>query len=331
MISLRRVSLDDPTARALWAEQQGELFRRYGVEDIDADFAARVPPDGLITSLLAESEDGVPVGTALLRWSPFETGAGSAEIKRLYVRPDHRGHGHSRVLMGAIEAAAWHAGAIRLVLETGSQQPEAIALYERLGYGRMKPYGEYKDEPDSICFDRRLATRVLVLNGTIGAGKSATAAGVHDVLTERGARSAYVDADALCQAEPHPQDDPYNQALLFENLAGIGPNYRRAGYGYVVLARVVEDPDDRGRYSHAFGALGLPADVTIARVRAPQEVRMERIRQREPEGPWQNWGFARTIELEDSLDALDLDDVVVDNAGRPAKETAAELLAEIGW
>lgn len=331
MISLRQVPLDDPMARALWAEQQAELFRRYGVEDIDADFAAHVPADGLITSLVAETEDGTPVGTALLRWSPFETGAGSAEIKRLYVRPDHRGHGHSRVLMGAIEAAAWHAGAIRLVLETGTEQPEAIALYERLGYLRMKPYGEYKDEPGSICFDRRLATRVLVLNGTIGAGKSATAAGVHDVLTERGARSAYIDADALTQAAPHPVDDRYNQALLFENLASVGPNYRRAGYGFIVVSRVVEDPDDRGRYSRAFGALGLPADVTIARVRAPHEVRIERIRRREPAGPWQDWGFARTVELEDALDALDLDDVVVDNVGRTAKDTAAELLAEIGW
>jgi GNAT superfamily N-acetyltransferase/predicted kinase len=333
MISLRQVSLDDATARALWAEEWAELFRRYGVEDADTeiDFEASAPPEATITNLLAVDEDGAPVGTGMLVWSAYDTGAGSAEVKRVYVRPEHRGHGHSRVIMGALEHAGWRAGAVRLVLETGTAQPEALSLYERTGYSPIPPYGPYREDERSRCFAKELPTRVLIINGTIGAGKSSVAVGVHDVLTERGARSACIDADALCQAQPHAVDDRHNQALLFQNLAGVGPNYRRAGFGYVVLARVVEDPDDRGRYSRAFGTRGLPADVTIARVTAPQEVRMQRIRAREPEGPSQDWGFARTIELEDALDALDLDDVTVDNVGRSAKDTAAELLAEIGW
>lgn len=331
MITVEAVALDDPRARALWDEQQAELFERYGEPDIDSDFADHLGPDGLITSVLALGAGGEPVGTGLIRWSPYDTGPGSVEVKRLYVRPEHRGHGHSRVIMGALEATARRAGAVRIVLETGTQQPEAIALYEGLGYARIKPYGAYKDAPDSVCFAQPLATRVLVLNGTIGAGKTSTAAGCHDVLTERGARSAYIDGDYLCQAEPANPADPFNQELLFANLAAVGPVYRRAGYGLIIVARVVEDPDDRARYSRAFGSAGLAAEVAIARVTAPEDLRMDRIRAREPEGYWQNRLTARTVELEDALDSYGLDDVVIENTGRPAKDTAEELLAQIGW
>ena len=123
------------------------------------------------------SEQDEPVGTGLLRWSPFASGAGSVEVKRLYVRPEHRGHGHSRVIMGALEHAAARAGAVRIVLETGVEQPEAIALYERIGYSRIPGYGEYMDDPRSVCFAKDLPTRVLVVNGTIGAGKTSVAEG----------------------------------------------------------------------------------------------------------------------------------------------------------
>jgi GNAT superfamily N-acetyltransferase/predicted kinase len=331
MIVMRSVPLDDPTATALWAEQQAELFARYGEPDADAHFALDMPPDALVTSLLAVTEGGEPVGTGLLRWSPFDSGPGSVEVKRLYVRPDHRGRGHSRAIMRALEDAAARAGAVRIVLETGVEQPEALALYEKLGYERIPPYGEYMDDPRSVCFGKELRTRVIVVNGTIGAGKTSTAAGIHDVFTERRARTAFIDGDYLCQAEPFDPEDPYKQRLLFANLAAVAPIYRAAGYGLVTISRVVEDPADRSRYAAAFGVPGAPATVMIVRVTAPEDVRMERIRAREPEGYWQEWGFARTVELEDALNAYDLDDLVIANVGRPAKDTAAELLGKLGW
>ena len=156
MISVRSVEIGDPTAAALWAEQQSELFVRYGEPDADAHFALDMPPDALVTSLIAVTDEGEPVGTGLLRWSPFASGAGSVEVKRLYVRPEHRGKGYSRVIMGALEHAAARAGAVRIVLETGVEQPEAIALYEDIGYSRIPGYGEYMDDPRSICFGKDL-------------------------------------------------------------------------------------------------------------------------------------------------------------------------------
>lgn len=327
MVTLHSVGLDDARATTLWAEQQAELYARYGEPDADADFALDMPPDALVTSLVALTEEGEPVGTGLLRWSPFDSGAGSAEVKRLFVRPQFRGNGIAREIMAAIEEAAARAGAVRLVLETGVEQPEALALYESLGYDRIEPYGEYMDDPRSVCFGKSLPTRVLVVNGSIGAGKTKTAGAVFDVLAERGVRCAMIDGDYLCQASPNAPGAAFNQGLYFQNLAAVAPVYRAAGYGVMVVARVVEDSEDRGRYRDAFGT----PDVVVARVTAPEEERKSRIVQRDIEPEWQQWGHARTVELHAVLEELQLDDVVVTNSGRSPKETAEELLGLLGW
>ncbi len=331
MITVNAVSLDDPQARALWDEQQDELAERYGEPDTAADFADHMGPRELIASFLATDAAGEPVGTALVRWSPYETGPGSAEIKRLYVRAAHRGNGYSRVIMGAIEKAAWHAGAVRLVLETGVEQPEALSLYRAIGYSDFERFGPYEGDPRSVCFSKELPTRVLVVNGSIGAGKTSVAEGAFDVLAARGARAAMIDGDFLCQAEPNVEGVPFNQDLLFANLAAVAPVYRSYGYGFMVIARVVEDPEDRARYAQAFAAAGMPGEVVIARVTAPESERKDRIVHRDLDPEWHQWGHARTVELEAVLSDLKLDDAVVSNSGRTPQETAEELLAAIGW
>lgn len=324
---MTQVPLDDPIALGLWAAQQAELVERYGEPDLEPQITA----DGLIASFVGATTDGTPIATSLLRWSPYGTGAGPAEIKRLYVLPGHRGHGHSRVIMGALEAAARRAGVTSLVLETGTEQPEAIALYESIGYRRIAKFGVYAGEEASICMAKDLPTRVLIINGTIGAGKTAVAGAVATLLEDRGVRFGYIDADYLCQAEPSPADDRYNQGLLFANLTAVAPQYRVRGYGCMVIARVVEDDADRGRHARAFTSVAGPAEVTIVRVTASEETRRARLLEREPEGRWQEWALARTVDLEDSLDAADVDDAVVDNDGRTPSQTAEELLDTIGW
>ncbi|WP_062205431.1 GNAT family N-acetyltransferase [Demequina salsinemoris] len=325
MITIREVAADDPQALALWHDQQLELMERYD----DPDLVIETVFPTFVASLVGYA-DREPVATVLLRWSPYHE-AGAMELKRLYVHPEHRGRGHSRALMGAAESVARRAGATRIVLESGDQQPEAINLYERVGYDRIANYGEWKDDPGTLCYSRVLPTRLLVINGTIGAGKTAVAAGVLDVLRERGARAAFIDADSLCQAAPSGDDDPYHQELMFSALTHLAPVYRHRGYGCIVVPRVVEDVDDRARWSRAFASdVGAP-EVIVARVTAPLDVRRARIENREPEGYWRDWANARTVELDDVLEELNLDDVVVDNVDRAAKETAEELLAEIGW
>ncbi|WP_084038926.1 GNAT family N-acetyltransferase [Demequina sp. NBRC 110053] len=330
MLTVRRVRADDAHAHALWKAQERDLAERYDEPDLVLE---TVFPT-LVGSWVGYAEDGAPVASIVARWSPYaESLPGDVELKRLWVDPVHRGLGHARVMLGVAEQAARRAGATRLILETGTGQPEAMALYESSGWIAMEPYGEYRDEPDSRCYQRHLATRVLIVNGTMGAGKTTVAAAVHDLLAERGAHSGYVDADLLCQAEPRQDADPFNQRLLFANLAAIAPNYRDAGFGLMVLPRVVEDPEDRERYARAFAdPVAGPAEVTVVRVDAPEDVRLARLTAREPEGYWQDFAHARTVELDAVLRSLDLDDAVVDNAGdRDRLVVAAEVMDAAGW
>ena len=79
-----------------------------------------------------------------------------AEIKRMYVLPDMRNSGVATALLAAIEASAREHDMRQIVLETGLKQPEAISLYEKLGYLRIPNYGHYKDAPDCVSFARDL-------------------------------------------------------------------------------------------------------------------------------------------------------------------------------
>ena len=42
------------------------------------------------------------------------------------------------------------------LVETGDKQPEAIAMYQKLGYYDIAKYGEYINDPNSICMEKRL-------------------------------------------------------------------------------------------------------------------------------------------------------------------------------
>jgi ribosomal protein S18 acetylase RimI-like enzyme len=79
----------------------------------------------------------------------------TAEMKRLYVRPAHRGRGLGRALAEAAIAAAREAGCARIVLDTLPKMREAIALYGFLGFKETQPYLP-KPTPGALCFELRL-------------------------------------------------------------------------------------------------------------------------------------------------------------------------------
>ena len=80
-----------------------------------------------------------------------------AEVKRVFVRPEYRGRGIARQMMGRLEDLARRQGYAELVLETGRPLTAAVALYRVLGYGEMPPYGPYADLPQSLCMRKELA------------------------------------------------------------------------------------------------------------------------------------------------------------------------------
>ena len=124
--------------------------RRYGGQDeTPIDPAEFAPPDG---SFLVARVGGTPIGCAGMR----RHGDGTVEVKRMFVRVEHRRRGHARRLLAALEDRARAQGCRRVVLETGLAQPEAIALYESAGYTPIAGFGHYKDAPLSRSFARDL-------------------------------------------------------------------------------------------------------------------------------------------------------------------------------
>ena len=325
-VAVSVVPWDDDDVARLRDEQQAEIATRY---DGQGDIEAVLPAEEMLATV-AMTVDGDVVGCGALR-DGTKYGEGFGELKRMYVRPEWRRRGLSRQVVAALEAIAVENGMRRLILETGVRQHEAVGLYRSSGYRRIRNFGPYTDVPTSICYGRWLVPdagmRVLVVNGTVGAGKTAVAGAAADLLREREVPHAWLDADVFRRVWPRPDGDPFAQQVVFEHLAVIAPNLQARGYRYVVLAEVVEDAADRERYEAAFDG----ADVAIVRVTASEATRLARVAAREDDEHWRAWHLARTVELEAVLVAAALDDAVVDNDGRPVRDVAAEVLAAAGW
>ncbi|MEU7407837.1 GNAT family N-acetyltransferase [Streptomyces sp. NPDC042638] len=158
-MTIRRVRFDHPDAVKLNDEVQAEYHLRYGdggdATALDAtDFD---PPRGAY--LIAYDEHGRPVATGGWR-SQDDNGEGNedgdAELKRMYVIEEMRGRGLARRMLTALEEDARTAGRVRMVLETGTKQPEAIALYLSSGYAPCRKFGYYREYEESRCFAKRL-------------------------------------------------------------------------------------------------------------------------------------------------------------------------------
>ena len=80
-----------------------------------------------------------PAGCAALR--PFDTT--HCEAKRLYVKPDMRGSGVGRALLGWLIAEARAAGYREMLGDTMPVMQEALAMYDRAGFQRIAPYGDH--------------------------------------------------------------------------------------------------------------------------------------------------------------------------------------------
>lgn len=81
---------------------------------------------------------------------------GWGELKRMFVRPALRGQGVAQRILVLLEAAARERGFALMRLETGVSQPEALRLYERAGYLRRAPFGDYGPDPLSVFMEKHL-------------------------------------------------------------------------------------------------------------------------------------------------------------------------------
>ena len=148
--AFRRTSFDDPLVQRLVAELQQEFVVRYGSPDETAVSAAHFAAPHGAFFLAVEGDPEVPLGIGGWRFRPDVVALGrstAAEVKRMYVVPAARGRGLARGLLAALEESAREAGADVMVLETGTAQPEALALYRSSDYVPVEAFGYYRDSP----------------------------------------------------------------------------------------------------------------------------------------------------------------------------------------
>ena len=152
---IRREHLLSAVADKLITALNAELTARYPEDGANFfNLSAEEVSEGRGAFFVAYRGDH-PVGCGAVR----RTEPGVAEIKRMYVSPAARGVGVGRQILDALETEARRLGVLRLVLETGPRQPEAIALYTRAGFERVPLFGEYLNTPHpdlSVCMAKEL-------------------------------------------------------------------------------------------------------------------------------------------------------------------------------
>jgi GNAT superfamily N-acetyltransferase len=164
VLELRPTPFDHPDSLRLIAEIQQVYRERYGgMDSTELDPREFDVPGGFFVVGYA---DGEPVACG--GWRARRAGDaaglcdGDAEVKRMYVAAAHRGRGYARAVLAELERAAAAAGQRRIVLETGTRQPEAIALYTSSGYAPMPAFGVYADSSESRYFAKPLTADVQV-------------------------------------------------------------------------------------------------------------------------------------------------------------------------
>ena len=118
-MSLKEHGLDIP----------GTVYFDEGVDHL-SDFYLADPAHRAY--LVLEADDGTLAGGVGL--DAFPAIPGAAELQKLYLSAAHKGKGLGYELMAAVEEKARELGYERMYLETHSNLPVAIHLYERCGY-----------------------------------------------------------------------------------------------------------------------------------------------------------------------------------------------------
>lgn len=149
-ISITQERPDTPDATALIVELDAVLEPLYPRESRHGYSVQKLIDQGVAFFVLRDQ--GAPAACGGVQLAGAEFG----ELKRMYVRPQFRGRGFAKQIMARLADYTRERGARLLRLETGIHQIEAIGLYERWGFRRIPPFPPYREDPLSICMEKRI-------------------------------------------------------------------------------------------------------------------------------------------------------------------------------
>lgn len=145
MFKISEVDKDDSNLVWLVSELdafQSELYPAESNHCLDLSTVS----DEQLRCIIVYDHDGSPAGCGALLFQAD----GSAEIKRVYIRPEYRGRKLGEQIVSAIETIASEKSSRLLQLETGIYQQPAISLYRRCGYEMCDAFPPYTADPLSV-------------------------------------------------------------------------------------------------------------------------------------------------------------------------------------
>jgi ribosomal protein S18 acetylase RimI-like enzyme len=150
MIAIMRERPDTADATALILELEEHLASLYPQESRHGYSVDKLIAQEVAFFLLRD--DGTPAACGGVQIFGTEYG----ELKRMYVRPKFRGRGFGRLVLDRLTEHVRSLAVPVLRLETGIHQTAAIGLYERAGFRPIPPFGDYRPDPNSRFFEKRI-------------------------------------------------------------------------------------------------------------------------------------------------------------------------------
>jgi hypothetical protein len=165
---------------------------------------------------------------------------------------------------------------------------------------------------------------LLIITGTMGAGKTAVLGEASDILAQRQIIHAAIDLDALGLA--HLPTAARSDGVMYDNLRSIYANYATLGVQRFLVARAIED----GAQLKLCRAMIPAANAVVCRLTASIEAMRRRVEMRDF-GILQHEYVARVAKLDLILDRARLEDFAVINERRSLSDVAYEMLVKAGW
>lgn len=166
---------------------------------------------------------------------------------------------------------------------------------------------------------------ILVLTGTVGAGKTTVAAEIGDRLADAGLPNAVVDLDWLGWVNAGDEFHGHD-LLIVQNLVSCWTNYRAVGVEYLVLARALLQREPLDILGQTFSR----TPVIVVRLVASKETIEKRLSQRDS-GEALREHLAEMEEMNRVMDKLHLEHAVVATDGVSVEALARQIISIAGW
>ncbi|WP_298223780.1 GNAT family N-acetyltransferase [Flavobacterium sp.] len=149
MITTIRTQSDNTDFQTLVKELDLDLQIRDGAEH---GFYAQFNSIAMLKHVIVAYDGTLAVGCGAIK--PYDES--TMEVKRMFVLPEERGKGIASIVLKELELWAQELGYQKCLLETGTKQPEAIALYKKNQYQIIPNFGQYAGVENSVCFEKQL-------------------------------------------------------------------------------------------------------------------------------------------------------------------------------